>query len=63
MTYPKCEVLFPLEISDKEVGCPRLLNSQDHVGIQKRNNAALPATVVREQADVVKLSYEEILEL
>jgi hypothetical protein len=55
-TYPKREIVFPLEISDKQVGYPRLLNSRDHVGIQKKSNAVLPATIVSELADTVKLS-------
>jgi hypothetical protein len=32
-TYPKREILFPLQISDKEVGYSRLLNLGDPVGM------------------------------
>jgi hypothetical protein len=59
-TYPKREILFPLEILDKEVGYPRLLNSQDHVGIQKKSNPVLPAAVLSEQVDRVELAYPKL---
>jgi hypothetical protein len=51
------------QYSDKKVGHPRLLNLPATVGIQTRNNYALPTTVFNELADTVELSYQDICAL